>query len=62
MQLAEAFRERGIEFALPRLNIEVPRRGEVRARVIDRALSRTEPADPETPLEDSEQKPEPPED
>jgi len=62
MQMAKAFRERGIEFALPRLNIEVPRRGNVRARVIDRALSRTEPADSETPLEDSEQKPEPPED
>jgi potassium efflux system protein len=62
MQMARAFREHGIEFALPRLNIEVPRRGGPRARAIERAINRTEPEASETPLEDSEHKPEPAED
>jgi len=62
MQMAQAFREHGIEFALPRLNITVPRRGDPRARAIERAIKRTEPEASETPLEDSDAKPEPPED
>jgi potassium efflux system protein len=62
MQIAQAFRERGIEFALPRLNIEVPRRGDPRARAIERAIMGTKPVKSEEPPEDDGPKPEPAED
>jgi potassium efflux system protein len=61
MQMARAFRERGIEFALPHLNIEVPGRGDLRLRAIQRAG--TKPESPsETPLEEGEHKPDSPAD